>query len=225
MYELLLQLPYFQGMSKNELTLILDKVKMEFNRFNDGGLIIERGDVCNKFIVLMQGTVESVTYSPDNTYRLTEELQAPYAIEPYSLFGVIQRFGRTYRAKGECNILSVDKSFFYNQFSKHEIFSINLLNLISQKVYNLHTVLWQSVPDSLEERIVRFIAMRCETTYGCKTLYIKMEDLASQLHETRINISRSLNSMREKGLIRLSRKEICIPKIELLLSPALLKDE
>ena len=46
MYENLLQLPYFQGMSKDEITAILDKVTIEFFSYNDGETICRFGEEC-----------------------------------------------------------------------------------------------------------------------------------------------------------------------------------
>jgi CRP-like cAMP-binding protein len=41
-----------------------------------------------------------------------------------------------------------------------------------------------------------------------------MEELAELIDETRINVSRKLNELREKDIIQLKRKEILIPKLE-----------
>lgn len=218
MYESLLQLPYFQGMSKDELTSILDKVKFEFIHKTSNEQILLQGDDCNKFIILIQGTIIAERCSHDGKYKLQEVLNPPYAIEPYSLFGATPKYKRNYYAKGECNILVIDKLYFYSEFSKHSIFSINLLNLISRRIQISENAIWQQTTNNIEERIVRFITLRSETHYGAKKLMTKMEDLAQMLSETRLNISRALNNMQQKGVIKLSRKEIHIPKFEDLLA-------
>ena len=65
-------------------------------------------------------------------------------------------------------------------------------------------------------KIIDFIATRAEVQDGCKTLQIKMEDLADILDETRINVSSALNLLQKKGLVELRRKEIHIPSFKLL---------
>ena len=50
-----------------------------------------------------------------------------------------------------------------------------------------------------------------------KILKIKMEELAQVVNDTRMGVSRALNSMQEKGLLELRRGEIMIPDAEKLL--------
>ena len=73
MYENLLSLPYFQGMSKDDITTMLDKVVFEFIKYNDGETICHRGDDCNEFLILTQGTLQAVSEAPDKSYKITEE--------------------------------------------------------------------------------------------------------------------------------------------------------
>lgn len=44
-----------------------------------------------------------------------------------------------------------------------------------------------------------------------------MEDLATLIDDTRINVSKVLNKFQEEGLIQLKRKEIHIPALEKLI--------
>ena len=68
----------------------------------------------------------------------------------------------------------------------------------------------------MEERIIRFIANQAERPTGEKILKIKMEDLARICNETRMNISKVLNSLQNSGLVELHRGEIVVPQLELL---------
>lgn len=216
MYENLLSLPYFQGMSKDDITAILDNVVFEFVKYNDGDVICRQGEECTNFIILIQGTLQVVAEAPDKSYKLTEEIDAPFAIEPYSLFGYCTRYNREYIAKGNCAILKINKRFLFSDFVKHNIFTINFLNLVTHKVQKQWNVIWKQTPGSISGRIVKFISLRCEQQQGRKILSIKMERLASLLCETRLNISKALNEMQEAGLLELHRKEIVVPSLKKL---------
>ena len=76
--------------------------------------------------------------------------------------------------------------------------------------------LWHSHIGNTEEKILNFLVLRSMKPEGKKILKIKMEDLASLIDETRINVSKVLNDLQEQGLVQLSRKAISIPALEKL---------
>lgn len=214
MYESLLCLPYFQGMSKDDITEILGKVTLEFKRYSDGDTIFSKGEKCDKFTILTQGTVSVVSNSPDNSYSITEPIYAPFTIEPYSIFGYDTKYRRDYVAKGDCTILSIDKQYIFGELSKHNIFTINLLNIISRKTQQMDERIWNYDSTTLQGRIIEFIANHCETQKGEKHISIKMERLAALLCETRLNVSKALNEMQNAGYLTLHRGGITIHTIE-----------
>ena len=76
--------------------------------------------------------------------------------------------------------------------------------------------LWNSHIGNTEEKILNFLVLRSMKPEGKKILKIKMEDLASLIDETRINVSKVLNDLQEQRLVQLSRKAISIPALEKL---------
>jgi CRP-like cAMP-binding protein len=68
----------------------------------------------------------------------------------------------------------------------------------------------------LEEKFASFLLNRCQRVNGEKYLQITMEDLGNLINETRINVSRMLNDLQQKGLLQLKRKEIYIPALDKL---------
>ena len=211
-------LPFFQGMSKDEITSILDKVKLVFTRHADGERIAAQGSPCNSLTLLVRGTLTSKCVSPDGRYTLIEELTTPFAFEPYSLFGLSPTYRNSYYAKGECDILTIDKSYLFNEFSRYDIFMMNIMNILCQRVQQKNAQIWNARRLPMTEKIIEFIAVRTESPEGCKTLQIKMDDLADILDVTRINVSTALNKLQKCGLIELRRKEIHIPSFKLLTS-------
>ncbi len=214
MYESLMCLPYFQGMSKDEITSILDKVKLVFTRHTDGERIAAQGSPCNTFTLLVRGTLTLKCVSPDGRYTLTEEIKTPFAFEPYSLFGMEPTYKSSYYANGECDTLTIEKSYLFNELSRYNIFLMNMMNLLCQRAQQKNAQIWNARQLPLPEKIVEFVAVRSESQEGSKTLQIKMDDLADILGETRINVSRALNLLRKNNLIELRRKEIHIPSFK-----------
>ena len=218
MYDTLLSLPLFQGMSQTDFNSLLQKIRLDFIRYEDGDVIIEKGNRCGSLAFLINGTVESSRSGMDGNFTFSELIEAPFLIEPYSMFGRAGSYQRTYTAIGSCSFLMVDKQYIYTELGKYNICRMNLLNILSGRVLQLDSHIWSLDGMSLRERIIRFIKGLSDIQSGQKRLAIKMNDLATLMDATRLNVSRELNALEKDGIISLRRKEIFIPALENLIS-------
>lgn len=215
-YERMLSLPLFQGMNKDDLTHLAGHTKFDFRRVEAGKVLVKDGDACTFLCFLMSGMLRVETQSDDHGFMLVEELKAPAILQPERIFGLYQRFSYTFTTATPCNCLYIQKSDVVRIAEENAVFRINLLNIISTLSQRLSRNLWHQQPESLEERIVRFVESRCLHPAGHKSLHIKMTRLAHELNDSRLNISRALNAMQEVGLLVLHRERIEIPALERL---------
>jgi CRP-like cAMP-binding protein len=213
MYEALLQLPLFQGLCTDDFTCIIEKVKFHFRSYSGNEVIMNQGDACNQLAFLLEGNLLSKRTDDKHGFKLIETITAPAIIEPYSLFGMYPYYESTYQAQEEVKLLVIDKSYILSELSNYEIFRLNYLNLLSNRAQVNQRKLWNTHIGSLEEKLANFFLSRCLKPEGTKTLQIGMEELAGLINETRINVSRKLNELREKNIILLRRKEIHIPEM------------
>lgn len=218
MYDTLLELPLFQGLTKENITSIIEKVKMGFHKYEAKQNIAIQDAKCNSLIFILDGSVAITTTDEKNNFKIEEQVNGPYIIEPYSLFGMHTKFNATYAAMGDVDTLNIDKGYILTNLCKFEIFNLNYLNILSSRAQNANNKLWNSHIGNTHEKLKNFLALRCIIPKGKKTLYITMEDLASLIDDTRINVSRALNELQEKGLLVLSRKKIIINDFARLIS-------
>jgi len=216
MYDTLLSLPLFQGMSQVDFNSLLQKVRLDFVRYEEGSTIISAGERCKSFAFLINGSVESSRSGMDGNLIFMEQVDAPCLIEPYSMFGRAGSYQRTYTALTPCSFLMVDKQYIYTELGKYNICRMNLLNILSGRVQQLDSHMWTMKGMDLRGRITRFIKGLSDIQTGSKKLCVKMNDLATLMDATRLNVSRELNALEAEGLISLRRKEIFIPALEKL---------
>lgn len=216
MYDTLLQLPLFQGLAKNDFTSILDKVKIHFLKRKAGDTVALGGEDCRELVFLLNGSLVSKTSDRDELYTFYEAINAPFLIEPYSLFGWSTKYVSTYTALTACNLVTIEKAYLLSELNNYEIIRLNYLNILSNRAQNLHDRLWTNLPESLHDRIVEFILLHSYVPGGEKRLKIKMDNLAKLLSSTRIRVSKALNEMQDKHWLTLHRGEIRIPDISLL---------
>lgn len=216
MYDKLLLLPLFQGLCKEDFTSILEKVRLHFQKYTAGSRIVKQGDYCNNIIFILQGEIRAE--SVDHTYHYTihETLESPQIIEPYSLFGMYPQYTASYYAHTNVNAITIDKAYILSELNKYEIFQLNYLNMLSNRAQTIYRKLKSPHASDTLDKIVNFMQLRCITPTGEKKLQIRMEDLAEQIDDTRINVSKVLNELKDGGVIRLSRRIIDIPDMETL---------
>lgn len=218
MYDTLLELPLFQGLTKENITSIIEKVKMGFHTFEHKQNIALQGDKCNSLIFILDGNVAITSTDEKYNFRIEEEISGPYIIEPYSLFGMHTKYHASYSAINDVETLNIDKSYILTNLCKYEIFNLNYLNIISNRAQSANIKLWNSHIGCTKEKLMNFLTLRCLTTSGKKTLTITMEDLASLIDDTRINVSRALNEFQEIGILTLGRKKITIEDMAALIN-------
>lgn len=218
MYDMLLRLPLFQGMSKENLLEVFEYITFDFRKVEDGKLAFHQGERCGELTFLMRGCLVAKTQAEGADLSFSEELFAYVALEPQSLFGRSPYYKSSYVARGEVSLLSIDKSGVYDLIARYEIFRINLLNMLSSKVENLCERLWRMSSCGLEGRLVLFLRNLCTSLQGTKTLHVKMDDLADLLDDTRLNVSRILNKWKAEGLIFMRRKEFVVHDMAVLLA-------
>ena len=210
MYDKLLQLPLFQGISKFDFTDSLEKVKIHFNKYEPGNCLVKQDTPCNQLIFVLDGEVQIESNDPIHKYTIWESFKSPNVIEPYSLFGMRPYFTASYTAITEVNTLNIEKSYILNELCRYEVFNLNYMNMLSNRSQVIYNKLWNAHIGKTRDKIINFLLLRCMTPYGTKKMSIRMEDLARLIDDTRINVSNVLNDLQNKGLIQLGRRTFTI---------------
>lgn len=217
LYDTLLGLPLFLGMTRGDLLDIAGKTKFYFQKLKKGHVIAQKGDPCLHIHFLISGEIKVTTESEDRGYRIEETITAPSVLQIERFFGFNQHYTHTFTAGQDCNVMSFSRKELTILSDNYEIFRINQLNILTTQTQKSERRLFRVPPKTLEERIIRFFESHCLRPAGEKTFRIKMTRLAEEMNVKRIYVSNTLNEMEEKGLIKLYRGIIVIPSLENLI--------
>lgn len=169
----LLQVPLFQGMSKNELTQMIGQTKLHFQKFAKGKVIRQENDVCDQLMFLIDGEVDVITYADDRTYSVEERFGPPYTLQLEHFFGLTQRHTRTFVAHTPCHFVSIGKNDILKLTDDFIIMRLNLFNILATTAQKAQRMPWRHKADGLRQQIVRFFEERCSRPTGAKTVRIK----------------------------------------------------
>ena len=205
MFERLLQLPLFQGMTVQEVSDVMSHVRLDFANYHQGDEIVMQGESCKKLIYIISGEVMAEYRNTNLQFILTESLPDLKVIEPYNLFGMYQTYSRTYTFATDGSTLAIDKHVMLNQLMTSNIVKINFMNIVCNKYQQTLRLLCNFPDDSVRHKIIKFVLSHSIVPKGKKDVQIKMTDLANIIHETRLNVSIVLNELEEQGLITMQR--------------------
>ena len=214
MFEKMQQLPLFQGMTRFEMSERIERVKLNFCQNKAGEIFAEQGERCDRLIYVLRGKFTAEYLHAEDKYSMTEVMDGPSLIEPYNIYGLNQEYSRTYKFVTDGSTFVIDKLAFKNFLMNYDIVKANMLNIICTRCQNISKRLWLSNNGDIESKILKFLKIHSLQPNGEKRLKIKMEDLARLMGESRINVSRALNAMQDRGIAELKRKEIIIFDIE-----------
>ena len=205
-YDKLLQFPLFQGMSRDDLEIVAGHTRFGFQKVAAGRQVISVGDA-----------LRIETFGDEHRYTVVEQMSAPYILQQEGIFGYYQRYTHNFYALTDVNFLTLDKEEVVRLSEDFLVFRLNLMNHFATQTQKLIRWQWRRSPQTLQERIVRFLSSHCLYPAGPKTFYILMERLAEEVNDSRLNVSRVLNKLQAEGFIELHRGRIEIPQLERLL--------
>lgn len=216
-YDRLLQFPLFQGMSRDDLEIVAGHTRFGFLKMTAGRQVIHAGEPCTHLYFLINGSLKVESFSDDGRYSVVEQMSSPYILQQESIFGYYQRYTHNFYALTDVNFLMLDKEEVVRLSEDFLVFRLNLMNHLATQAQKLIQAQWRRSPQSLQERVVRFFFLHTLYPAGPKTFHILMNQLAQEVGDSRLDVSRVLNAMQTEGLLRLRRSIIEIPSLERLL--------
>ena len=213
-FERLLRLPLFQGLSREELTAIAGHTPLAFTHHEAGTTLHNEGDVCDEMTFVIEGQLTAISQADDHSYRVEEQLYAPTLLAPEYLFGLTQHYPQCYVTTTRCDLLVIGKSEVQVLMEGYAIFRASLLNIIATRAQRMARRPWRPQPSTTRQKICRFLADHCLYPAGDKVFHIGMQQLATAVGESRLNVSKQLHVMHDEHLISISRERIHIPAME-----------
>lgn len=217
LYDSLLRFSLFQGLSRAELLQLAGQTKFGFQKLEAGKTVVREGDSCHQLLFLVNGSLSVSTASDDRRYTIIEQLSAPWLLQPESIFGAHPQYASTVVTLTESHFITLSKDEVLRLLDDFLIIRLNLLNLLATQSQRRGRWPWRKAPLTLRQRIVRFFLDHSVYPAGPKEFRILMNQLAQEVNDSRLDVSRVLNAMQTEGLLHLHRGVIEIPLLERLL--------
>ena len=203
MFDKLLHLPLFQGVSHETLSTTVEKVPFHFLKFKRGEKIIDRGDKCTHVRFIISGNVKITYESKKLKFSISHELTGPEVIAPDYLFGLDTSYPFTLKAIDECGILQLSKNDYVSMLQTDNVFLYNILNYLSRNSQSFKSQLLNAEQVTVTERLVMLVsAFSCQKSKNI-VLEFRQRDLCRILGARRPALITTINQLKDAELIEM----------------------
>lgn len=218
MYETLMRMPLFAGVSRQRMSEIIGKYKFHFLKFNPGEKIVTEGDACTHLKSVIAGNVRVTVKSLDQRFQVAQTLSAPDLIAPEFFFGKTTTYPATVEAIDSTGILQLDKTDFLNIINSDPVFLFNYLNILSVNAQRSIEGVLALTSGSLEKRIAYWIVALTQTNGKDITLQCRQRDMYTVFGVPRQSLISALDRMSHDGIITYTSGEIKVLDRRLLIA-------
>lgn len=210
MYDILLQLPLFQGVSRMKISELIEKTKFHFLKYQPDQQIVKAGEECTHIKFLLSGSIRAEMINKSGKIKVSEVMHAPNVIAPTHMFGRNTTYPADIFATTAVGIMQIDKQSFIRILQNDSIFLINLLNIISRRSQkSIESFLSLSSGD-VKEKLAFWILSFTQRKSTDIRIICKQKDLYSFFGVQRSIFMNALSSLKENGVIDYSAREIVI---------------
>lgn len=210
MYEILMRLPLFHGVSYAKLSEVVGSTKFHFLKYLKGDTIVEAGQPCTHIKFIISGSARVSIVNADGRFRVSQTLDKPDVIAPEYLFGRATRYPVTAVALEPTGILQIEKQEYVKILNSDPVFLFNMLNILSVNAQKSVDGVLALTTGSLEERIAFWIVALTQRQGTDIVLSCRQRDLYSLFGVQRSSLIATLESMKARGLIDYIQHEITI---------------
>lgn len=132
MFEQLMQLPLFQGLSSEAISQLVEKYPFHFLKFHAGERIVEAGEDNTHARFVVSGSARLRTEFSHLQVELSHTLEAPHVLGAEWLFGINTAYPYSVTAASPtCGILQITKSDYISMLQADKVLLFNILNHLS----------------------------------------------------------------------------------------------
>ncbi len=208
MYDLLLTLPLFKGVSHERISQIIEKNKFHFLKYPSGETFVRAGDPCTHVQFVISGKARVTISDYNDRIRVSQTITGPEVIAPDFLFGKDPFYPCDIVAEENCGILQINKQDYLKILNSDNIFLFNFLNYISMDAQKgIHGIL-AVASGNPEVRIALWIISLTQRGGTDIVMSCRQRDLYTVFGVQRQSLIAILESMKSRGIIDYTSTEI-----------------
>lgn len=210
MYQQLMRLPLFQGVSTEKITALVEKLPFHFLKYRNGEQILAVGDPCTHVRFIVSGSVRLSMPFKQLRVTLKQTLSTPHVLAPDFLFGRDTVYPFTAVADGPCGILQLTKGDYIKMINSDKVFLFNILNYLSSGSQRSISSALSVKNGSVLERLALIVDSLVAMSATDVSLVYKQKDLCSLLGTQRMTLIAALDKLTDMDILDYDSNELHI---------------
>ena len=216
MYQQLMQLPLFQGVSTEKITALVEKLPFHFLKYRNSEQVCAAGDACTHIKFIVSGKVRLEMPFPALKVSISQTLSTPHVLAPEYLFGRDTVYPFTAVSDGPCGILQLRKSDYIQMVSMDKVFLFNILNYLSSGSQRGSSIALSTKDGSVAERLSMLLESLVIHGATDVRLRYKQKDLCTLLGTQRTTLIATLDRLADQGILTYDSTELCVIDTQVL---------
>lgn len=210
MYNTIMDLPIFKGISRDQVSSFLEKTTVSFRTYSKGEIVFRPGDLCRDIRYLISGNL-MITHSHfSGKVIVRESLAQGTVIGADRLFGLNTRMCARAECKGRVDIMWFSKEQFLQLLRSDDIYQINFLNYLSLRAQKAADLLNDFSSGSLLAYLGFWVSVFTERGSTGIEMDVTPKNLSLLTGISVEELSTQLAYIRKEGLASYSKMKSCI---------------
>ncbi len=202
MYQQLMQLPLFQGVSTDKITELVEKLPFHFLKYKHEEQVFAQGDSCTHIRFIVSGKVRLETLFPHLRITMWQTISSPHVLAPEYLFGRETVYPYTAVSEGGCGILQLRKSDYVKMINTDKVFLFNILNYLSSGSQRNLSIPLSISDGSVAERLAALVDIITVNGATDISFSYKQRDMCALLGIQRVTMISALERLSEMDILK-----------------------
>ena len=208
-------IPLFKGLDELQLEQLLSLIVFQRKRFKKDVLVVSQGEICDRLLILTEGTVKGEMTGPTGKSLKIEDMEAPMALASAFIFGNRNRFPVNIITTSDCSLIVVYKNELLKLFQLNEQVLQNYLSMISSRAQFLSEKLRFHSFRSLKAKLAFYLINEAGGEVRFRLKHSQAE-LAELFGVARPSVGRAFLQLQEEQVIDVRYKQVEITNFEKL---------
>lgn len=211
MHKILMNLPLFQGISREQAFRLMEKVHLEFVSFNQGSALLDESGTVDSLSFILSGRAQCLWRNSHGLIVIRYTLGSGSVLGVHHLFGMERRPSVIPFALEKVSVMRVSKDQYLGLLEQNRIYLLNALNYLSYSVQRpmarIAAMRSCSVWELLSAYVVQVVAR------GASDIAIETTEqgLAELTNLSRTRVLAQLRKLKKLGVVELYENLITIP--------------